>query len=149
MPSAKIILLLLLFPAFGSLAEEAETSDDLDVPIPLNIPMKGLKIPHLDEAGNEVMLLESDVAVKVDEQMIEFKNLKIELLDDDGRKIFVELPESVFNLETRVLTGQKSAKIHREDFEINGEAIEFDTRTKYGRMTGKVSMVISSTNNKP
>ena len=149
MPSAKIILLLLLFPALGSLAEETETSDGIDVPIPLGIPMKGLKIPHLDDTGNEVMFLESDVAVKVDDRTIEFENLKIELLDDDGRKIFVELPESVFNLETRVLTGQKSAKIHREDFEINGETIEFNTRTKHGRMRGKVSMVITSTNDEP
>ena len=110
MPSAKIILLLLLFPALGSLAEETETSDGIDVPIPLGIPMKGLKIPHLDETGNEVMFLESDVAVKVDDRTIEFENLKIELLDDDGRKILWNCPNRFLTSKRVFLLAKKVQK---------------------------------------
>lgn len=143
---------LFLLICMGCLADAADSAkgpgEDIDIPIPVGIPMKGLKIPHHDESGKEVMLLESDVATKIDERRIEFENLKIEALDSEGRKIFVELPRSVFSLETRILSGNETAKIHREDFEIKGDSIEFDTRTKFGRMRGNITMVISSTNNK-
>lgn len=149
MPFFKIVFTIFVCTALLALAEDAaeESKEDVDVPIPVGIPMNGLKIPHFDEEGREVMLLESDVATKINEQTIEFENLKIEALDEEGRKIFVELPKSVFNLETRILSGDQSAKIHREDFEINGDSIEFDTRTKFGRLRGKISMIISSANN--
>lgn len=145
MPFVKTLIALLVVPACLAMAEEA--GREFDVPIPIGMPMKGLKIPHHDEEGNQSFLFESDIATKINEDIIEFENLKIEALDDDGRKIFVEVPQSVFNLETRILSGEQSAKIHREDFEINGDAIEFDTRKKFCRMRGNVTMVIYSANN--
>ncbi len=149
MPFVKSLIVLLLVPACLALAEEpAEASrKEMDVPIPIGMPMKGLKIPHHDEEGKQSLLFESDVATKINEDIIEFENLKIEALDDEGRKIFVEVPQSVFNLETRILSGDQSAKIHREDFEINGDSIEFDTRKKFCRMRGNITMVIHSANN--
>ena len=93
------------------------------------------------------MLFEAAVAKKVNEQRVEMETLKLEVLDGEGRKIFVELPQAVFNLETRVLTGENSAKIYREDFEITGDSIEFNTKTRFGTLRGNVRMVISTEEN--
>jgi hypothetical protein len=149
MPFVNLSLFVLICTAFLAVAEDAveEGNQDIDIPIPVGIPMNGLKIPCYDEEGNVTTLLESDIATKIDERMIEFANLKIEVLDNEGRKIFVELPQSLFNLETRILSGQQSAKIRRDDFEINGDSIEFDTRTKFGRIRGNITMIITSENN--
>lgn len=140
MPFVNRVLALIVCSALSAVAVDVPgaAKEEVDLPIPVGIPMNGLKIPHQD------MLMESDVATKLDDERIEFQNLKIEALDDEGRKIFVELPHSVFNLATRVLSGNESAKIHREDFEIKGDSIEFDTRTKFGRMRGQITMIISS-----
>jgi lipopolysaccharide assembly outer membrane protein LptD (OstA) len=75
------------------------------------------------------------------------ESLKLEALDGEGRKIFVELPQALFNLETRILTGENSAKISREDFEITGDSIEFNTKTRFGTLRGNVKMVISTEGN--
>ena len=70
--------------------------------------------------------------------------MKIESFDDDGKKINIELPHSVFDLETRILTGDTHALIRREDFEITGDSVEFNTKTRYAVLRGKIRMVIQS-----
>jgi len=109
--------------------------------------VNGIKVPQYDENGKRLMLLEAAVAKKVNAQIVDMQSLKLEALDGDGRKIFVELPQAVFNLETRILTGDDTAKIYREDFEITGDSIEFNTKTRFGTLRGNVKMVISTEEN--
>ena len=125
-------------------AAKPDNEEGFDVPVPLGIPVKGIKIPRRNEAGKLVMTIEAEVATKLDEQHIEMQNMKIESFDDDGKKVNIELPHSVFNLETRVLTGDSHAFIHREDFEITGDSLEFNVKTRNATMRGKVRMVIDS-----
>ena len=116
------------------------------VPMPINMPVKGIKIPHRNEAGKLVLTIEAEIATKVDEQHVDMQNMKIESFDDDGKKINIEMPHSVFDLETRILTGDRQALIRREDFEITGDAVEFNTKTRYAILRGKIRMVIQSAN---
>jgi hypothetical protein len=125
----------------------ADESVDFDLPVPVGMPVNGIKVPQYAEDGRRLMLLEAAVAKKVNDQRVEMENLKLEALDGEGRKIFVELPQAIFNLETRVLTGENSAKIYREDFEITGDSIEFNTKTRFGTLRGNVRMVISTEEN--
>ncbi|MFA7343002.1 MAG: LPS export ABC transporter periplasmic protein LptC [Terrimicrobiaceae bacterium] len=136
-------------PARGAAKKEAEEKKPseaagFDVPVPLNIPVKGIRIPHRNEEGKLVMTIEAEVATKLDGQHVDMQNMKVESLDDDGKKISIELPHSVFNLETRILTGDTGAVIRREDFEITGDAVEFNTKTRYAILRGKIRMVIQS-----
>ena len=82
----------------------------------------------------------------MDEQHVDMQNMKIESFDDEGKKINIELPHSTFNLETRILTGDQHALIRREDFEITGDSLEFNTKTRYAILRGKIRMVIQSAN---
>ena len=137
---------LLLATAFASLHAETASSEpeEFDLPVPVGMPVNGIKVPQYSEDGRRLMLFEAAVAKKVNEQRVEMESLKLEVLDGEERKIFVELPQAVFNLETRVLTGENSAKIYREDFEITGDSIEFNTKTRFGTLRGNVRMVIST-----
>lgn len=129
-------------------AEEASSEPaDFDLPVPVGMPVNGIKVPQYSEDGRRLMLFEAAVAKKVDEQRVEMESLKLEALDGEGRKIFVELPQAVFNLGSRILTGENSAKISREDFEITGDSIEFNTKTRFGTLRGNVKMVISTEGN--
>ncbi len=120
--------------------------DGFDVPVPVGIPVKGIKIPHRNEEGKLIMTIEAEVATKLDEQHVEMQNMKIESFDDEGKKIDIELPHSIFNLETRILAGDQHALIRREDFEINGDSVEFNTKTRYAILRGNIRMVIQSAN---
>lgn len=119
-------------------------ADDFDLPVPMGIPVKGIKIPHRNEEGKLVMTIEAEVAKKIDETHVEMENMKIESVDDEGKTILITLPQSVFDLETRILTGESNAFIQRDDFEIAGDAVEFNTKTRQATLRGKIRMVIQS-----
>jgi hypothetical protein len=51
---------------------------------------------------------------------------------------------SVFDLKTKILSSQERATVKRADFNIIGDAIQFDINTRTGRMIGNVKMVITS-----
>ncbi|MFZ4775903.1 MAG: hypothetical protein ACOYM3_11085 [Terrimicrobiaceae bacterium] len=130
-------------PAKEDKKEEAQK--DFDVPMPVGIPVKGIKIPHRNEEGKLLMTIEAEVAKKLDAEHLEMENMKIEAFDEDGKTINIELPHSIFNLETRILNGDTHALIRREDFEITGDSVEFNTKTRFATLRGKIRMIIQST----
>jgi hypothetical protein len=141
--------ILILASIVASLQAEEGSSEpaDFDLPVPVGMPVNGIKVPQYSEDGRRLMLFEAAIAKKIDEKRVEMESLKLEALDGEGRKIFVELPQAVFNLDSRILTGDNSAKISREDFEITGDSIEFNTKTRFGTLRGNVKMVISTEGN--
>ncbi len=124
--------------------ESPTESERFEMPVPVGMPVNGLKVPQYDQDGKLLMLFEAATATKVNEEVVEMDSLKLEALDSEGQKIFVELPQAVFNLKTNLLTGDKTATIRREDFEITGDSIEFNTQTRFGILRGNVKMVISN-----
>ena len=152
MPYYKLATFLCLLSIGSSLLLAAPSptpasSEKIDVPIPVGIPVLGLKIPHYDENGKLAMAFETESAKKIDESQIEMTFVKLEVIDQEGDKIFVELPQSLFNLDTRILTGHMGALIKRSDFVITGDQVEFNTETRFGTIRGNVKMVISTENN--
>lgn len=133
-------------PAEATPTPASKSAEDFDIPVPVGMPVKGIKIPHRNENGDLVMVLEAETAKKLDDTRVEMEKLRIEAFDDEGKKIFVEMPHSVFDLQTRVLTGDKSALIRRDDFEITGDAVEFSTKTRNGTVRGNVKMTILTEN---
>ncbi len=131
-------------PAPAEPKKEAEKSEDFSVPVPLGIPVKGIKIPHRNAAGKLVMTIEADVAKKIDEHQVEMENMKIESFDDDGKTLVMEVPHSIFNLDTRMLVGDSKTWIRRADFEITGDSVEFNTKTRFATMRGNIRMIMQS-----
>lgn len=138
-----IAVLSLLPIAF---AEEATGPADFELPVPVGMPATGIKIPQYDADGRLVLLFEAAEAQKTDDDTVSMTDLRLEASDDQGRKILVELPSAVFQLSSRLLTGDRSATIRRDDFQISGDSIEFDTRTRHGTLRGEIKMLISSEN---
>lgn len=108
---------------------------------------KGLSYAHRDENDKLVMEFETEVARKIDDENLALENLKISAYDEDGKKIDIAIPKSVFNLPTRILNGKDQIVIKREDFEIVGETGEFNTKTRFAKMFGNVKMTILNTEN--
>lgn len=115
--------------------------------IPMDETFQGLRIPHMGPDGNIIMLLDTKSAKRVDEDHIEMDDLRIEFTDDDGKTFVVTMPVASFNLTTRILSTEHSVKIERDDFIIDGDGAEFDTRNRFGRVTGNVKMLILDTEN--
>lgn len=110
-------------------------------------PVKGMRYAHRDENDKVVMEFETEVARKIDDENIEMEVLKIITFDEDGKQINIDMPLSIFNLTTRILTGKDQIVIKREDFEIVGETGEFNTKTRFAKLLGNVKMTILNTEN--
>jgi hypothetical protein len=122
-----------------------ESEQEIDIPVPDGVPVKGIKVPSYSPEGKLLMMLDAEQARKLDADRIEFENLKIDAYSDDDKKIYVELPRSIFNLTTRILTSESRVLIRREDFELVGDAGEFYTKNRFAKILGNVKMTILST----
>jgi hypothetical protein len=138
-------------PAGESKSAESEQSADEESGFDLSIvpagqPVKGLKIPYYAADGVTLqMTFEADEARRIDDTTIELQNLQIDAVGDDEKKFLVQMPQSVFNIESRMLTGENGVLIKRDDFEIRGREAEFDIKKRFGKVLGNVQMIIYST----
>lgn len=131
----------------ASPAEQDKGSNlaQMDIPVPIGEDIKGIRIPYFGEDGKTLqMTFDAEVARKLDDKHIEMENLKIDAYGDDDKDFYIEIPKSIFNLETRILTGNNSVLIRRDDFEIVGDAVEFHTKDRFGKILGNVKMIIFS-----
>ncbi len=145
-----------LCPA-DALAKEKKKKKDKDkdkendivslIPIPVGHGGGGIKIPQHDENGRLQMTFEIGSAFREDEVNLRMENLKIETFDALGNlDMVVEMPKSIMNLKTRVLTSVDPIQIERTDFKIIGGNVTFNTQTRYGTFKGPVRMLIFNRN---
>lgn len=112
-------------------------------PLPVGHGGKGLRIPYLDGNAQKSMQFVVGKAKRTKEDLVKMSDLRIEMLaQDDAPEMTIELPNSTMNLVTRVITGDKEVKIRREDFELSGDRLVFDTVAKQGKLQGNVRMLI-------
>src|SRR5205085_8605350 len=106
---------------------------------------KGLVLPDFDLEGHLRGKFEAASAKRLDEEHIGFHALKITTFTPENKPdLTIQLSESVLNLKTRVLSSGERSLIQRADFDIAGDAVEFDTNTRSGKLTGNVKMTITS-----
>jgi lipopolysaccharide export system protein LptC len=131
-------------PKKGQSEKQREpASNKMSLPIPKGHDSKGLKIPYFGADRKLQMMFTIGVASRLDEDHVRMSDLLVETFDDAGAKdMVITLPASVLDLNTRVLTSKTNVTIKRSDFEVTGDAMQFDTKTKNGRVEGRVRMLI-------
>jgi hypothetical protein len=115
------------------------------IPLPIGHEAKGLVLPDFDGQGNLRGKFVASTARRLDEEHIQFHDLKITTFTPQSQvDLQIDMQTSVFDLKTKILSSQERATVKRADFNIIGDAIQFDTNTRTGRMIGNVKMVITS-----
>src|SRR6267142_91029 len=116
-----------------------------NIPLPIGHEAKGLVLPDFDAEGHLRGKFEAGTAHRIDQEHIGFQQLKITTYTPDNQPdLQVDMPTSVLDLKTRILSSQERTTIQRADFNIVGDSVQFDTNTRTGRLIGNVKMVISS-----
>lgn len=127
-------------------AEETMSDEEaMFAEIPMGETFEGVRIPQMDANGKLMMLFDTKKATRIDDRHIDMEHLKIEIHNEDGSTFHVEMPHSVFDLDTSILDSDTPVEIRRDDFIINGDTAQFHTKTKFGRIIGNVKMVIFNT----
>lgn len=115
----------------------------LQIPIAKGNDAKGLKIPFFNLDGRLQMTFNIGLASRLDDDHLQMEHLQVETFDDKGvSEMTIELPRSVLDVQTRVLSTEEQVTIRRSDFEITGQKMQFNTDTKQGKLAGNVRMVI-------
>lgn len=115
----------------------------LDIPVSKDHDAKGLKIPYFDSDGKKQMIFTIGVASRIDADHIGMTETLVETFDENGdHEMIIELPKSKLNVSTNVISTEKHVAIKRVDFEITGETMEFNMKTKQGTLGGGVRMLI-------
>ena len=115
-----------------------------NIPIPTGHDAKGLVLPEFDLQGRLRGKLEAGVSRRVDEEHIEFKEVKFTTFVPETEKpdLEISMTASVFNLKTQVLNSDVRSTVRRSDFEISGDKMEFEMLTRKGTLIGNVKMVV-------
>ena len=138
-------------PPLGALPDPlpAVAPGDKTAPAPLSIPLVegfpsfGLRLPDLDENGKLRSLFVIGSVSRVDDRQVRIQDSLVESYAEDGsREISIELPEAVLDRVTRVLVAHVPVTIRREEFEVTGATMEFNTLTREGGLGGPVRMLL-------
>jgi hypothetical protein len=115
-----------------------------DVPVEKGHDSYGMSIPYFDTSGKRQMNFKIGVASRLDEDHIRMKDLNIETFNEQSgeHEMDIYMPTAVFNTATSWVTSKQHVTIKRDDFEISGEALAFNTETKQGGLGGNVTMII-------
>lgn len=115
-----------------------------NIPLPIGHEAKGLVLPDFDSDGHLRGRFEAATARRLDEEHVGFESLKIITYTPENQvDLTIELPESVLDLKTRILSSNQRSTVTRADFNIVGDSVQFDTNTHTGKMIGNVKMVIN------
>lgn len=130
--------------------KEKDAKDDkpkepgkIEIPVSKDHDAKGLKIPYFDGDGKKQMIFNIGVASRIDDEHIAMEETQIETFDEnEEHEMNIDLPKSVLNVTTSVISTKKHVEIKREDFTLTGETMQFNMKTKQGTLGGGVHMVI-------
>ena len=115
-----------------------------NIPLPVGHEAKGLVLPDFDLEGHLRGRFEAVSARRIDEGHVGFHALKITTYTQENQPdLTIEMNDSVLDLKTRILSSPERTTITRADFNIAGDAVQFDTNTHTGKLIGNVKMVIT------
>lgn len=124
-------------------AAPARPVKHLDIPIPINYAAKGIRIPSRDGNGQVRMFFNIVSTLRVDDGHLRMTGLRIETFDDAGMPdLNIDMPLSLLDLKTNLISSNDPVTIHRADFEITGAHATFDPQSRRGKFTGPVRMLI-------
>jgi hypothetical protein len=127
----------------GKSSDDPNAPKKLDVPVAPGHDSKGLRIPYYNSTGKHEMEFRIGVASRLDANHVEMTNLSIETFNEAGEhEMQIDLPTAILDTDTSVVTSRKHVTIHRDDFDLTGETMIFNTRTKQGGLGGNVRMLI-------
>jgi hypothetical protein len=114
------------------------------LPIPVGHDVKGLRVPVRNDEGKMEFRMDIEWARRLDQQNVEMRSSIIQTYDQDTYKpsAKVELKTSVMNMDTNIIVSHEPVVVSREDFRLTGDAMEFNTKTRQGRVIGNVRLII-------
>jgi hypothetical protein len=124
--------------------QDAPQGRRFDLPVPIGHEVKGLRVPLRTNEGKLDMLFDMESATRLDQENIEMHTVVIQTYNQETAQpdVKIDLRTAVMNLDHNLLTSKEPITVSRNDFELTGDGLQFNSKNRQGRVTGNVRMVI-------
>jgi hypothetical protein len=113
--------------------------------LPLGQRNLAVKIPSFRD-GTPNSLIRAGSMTRLDEDNMYIEKLDIRMYGaTPERDLRVLLKTGTYHMPSQILSSEERSRITRQDFQMDGDSMVFDTATRMGKMTGNVRMVIYDT----
>jgi hypothetical protein len=113
--------------------------------LPIGEKNLNVKIPSFKD-GIPSSTVRAESMTRVDTENMAMERMDIRMFGkthkDDVR---IQLVTALYHMPSQILSSEQRSRVSREDFDLQGDSMIFDTRTGQGKMVGNVRMVIFDT----
>ena len=90
-------------------------------------------------------LVKAASITRIDDDTLEMIEMFVEVFGTDGKTSFsIDMAEATFDMPSGILQSLQPAKISNAEFDIAGERLVYDTASEQGKLLGKVTMYVYS-----
>ena len=101
-----------------------------------------VKIPSFKD-GVPSSTVRAGSMVRMDDDNMQMEKMDIRLYGESHDKdVRIQLATAIYNMPSQILASNTRSRVSRDDFDLQGDSMVFDTRTQQGKMVGNVRMVI-------
>jgi hypothetical protein len=130
-----------------------EATDDEDSPatqglgavgkvLPIGQKNLDVKIPSFKD-GIPSSTVRANSMTRLDDENMTMEGMDIRLYGKSHEQdVRIRLMTALYHMPSQILSSETRSRVSREDFDLQGDSMVFDTRTGQGKMTGNVRMVI-------
>ena len=116
---------------------------EIPFPLPINEDAVDLVLPENSSTGTLLMNLMTVKARRISDNLVQMNETHVDVNHPDGTEDFhIDLPTSVFDLKTHIISSEQPVTVRTKDFELTGERMEFNTVDRTGKLLGQVHMHI-------
>ncbi len=113
--------------------------------LPLGERNLNVKLPSFKD-GRPNSMLEAACMIRMDDENMALEKLDIRLFAAQREQdLRVQLVTGNYHMPTQILTSEQRSRVSRQDFQLEGDQMIFDTTTSQGKLTGNVEMIIFDT----
>jgi hypothetical protein len=113
--------------------------------VPLGFVNRHVRIPSFSN-GKASSIMTADTLTRIDDDRLQAGKTVVEILAERAQEnIRVDLATAIFNMTDQILRSGDRSRVSRADFQMEGDAMVFDSRTSVGCMKGRVRTIIFDT----
>lgn len=122
--------------------KEAQGLGSFGKVLPMGKKNLDVKIPSFKE-GKPDSFVRAGSMTRLDDNQMDMEQTDIRLYGETREgDLRVQLPTAIYDMSTQIMTSDTRSRISRADFQLEGDTLVFDTRSRQGKMTGHIHMII-------
>lgn len=122
--------------------KEAQGLGSFGKVLPLGQKNLDVKIPSFKD-GRPDSFVRAGSMTRLDDNQMDMEKTDIRIYGETREAdLRVQLPTAIYDMNTQIMTSDTRSRISREDFQLEGDTLVFDTRSRQGKMTGHIHMII-------